>query len=182
VLFQILCANVALNGYVNVFCRQEAVGNESGTINVPPVDYGVEANFGGLQLGGEVPGESVTVSTLDSLELKRCDLIKVDVEGMELEVLRGAAATIERCHPILYVENDRVEKSPALIEFIMSLGYVLYWHLPPLYHQANYYRNPKNVFGRIVSSNMLCVHRSVASSINGLQQIRRADEHWMRPQ
>ena len=43
--------------------------------------------------------------------------MKVDVEGMELEVLRGAAQTIQRCKPALFVENDRDEKSAALISY-----------------------------------------------------------------
>jgi FkbM family methyltransferase len=180
VIFQLLCANLALNGHTHVVCRCEALGDAAGTINVPHLDYRVSANFGGLQLGGEGPGEKVPVSTIDSLQLKRCNLIKVDVEGMELAVLRGAAETIERCRPVLYVENDRLQNSPPLIEYLMSLGYLLYWHLPPLYHPANYFHNPQNVFGKIVSSNMLCVHRSVRSSISGLKPIQRADEHWLR--
>jgi hypothetical protein len=144
------------------------------------VDYHAPENYGGLQLGGRQAGEKVRVSTVDSLELPRCDMIKVDVEGMELQVLQGAVATIGRCRPILYVENDRIEKSQPLIEYIMSLGYTLYWHMPPLYHPSNYFENTDNVFGRIVSSNMLCVHSSFKSSIAGLKQVERADEHWIR--
>ncbi len=179
-VFQILCGNMALNGRLNVDCRREALGEQSGWINVPAVDYHAPENYGGLQLGGHQAGEKVRVSTVDSLELPRCDMIKVDVEGMELQVLQGAAATIGRCRPILYVENDRIEKSQPLIEYIMSLGYTLYWHMPPLYHPSNYFENTDNVFGRIVSSNMLCVHSSFKSSIAGLKQVERADEHWIR--
>jgi FkbM family methyltransferase len=179
-LFQILCGNVALNGRLNVDCHCEALGEQTGWIHVPALDYQATANFGGLPLDGSGNGARVRLLSIDSLELERCDMIKVDVEGMELHVLRGAAATIERCRPVLYVENDRVEKSPPLIEYIMSLGYTLYWHLPPLYHPGNYFGNTDNVFGRIVSSNMLCVHKSVQSSIAGLKQIERADEHWMQ--
>ena len=43
--------------------------------------------------------------TLDSLDLSRLDLIKIDVEGMELEVLQGAKATLERFRPIIIVER-----------------------------------------------------------------------------
>jgi FkbM family methyltransferase len=179
-IYEILCANMALNGRKNVWCRCAALGDAAGEIIVPPVNYDAESNFGGLGLGAYQSGETVPVVTIDSLELPRCDLLKADVEGMELSVLRGAAGTIEKFHPILYVENDRVESSPALIEYLLALGYKLYWHLPPLYHPANYFGNPVNVFGNIVSSNMLGIHSSVKSSISGLTPIERPEEHWLK--
>jgi hypothetical protein len=48
--------------------------------------------------------------------------LKIDVEGMELEVLEGASATIGRCLPIIVVEHL---KSPvgALRETLTSHGY-----------------------------------------------------------
>jgi FkbM family methyltransferase len=180
VLFQMLGANLAMNGRLNVDCRREALGQTSGQILVPAFDYRAPANYGGLQLGSHPSGEPTPVTTIDGLRLLRLDLLKADVEGMELQVLRGASETIHRCRPVLYVENDKLEQSPALIEYILSLGYKLYWHLPPLYQPANFYENAVNVFQRIVSSNMLCIHSSVKSSIAGLQPIERPDEHWLR--
>ena len=92
--------------------------------------------------------------TLDSLKLGRCTLIKVDVEGMERQVLEGAAKTIAACLPILYVENDRREKAAELVRYIDGLGYAMYWHLPPLFNPNNFLQNPDNVFGNIVSANV----------------------------
>ena len=43
--------------------------------------------------------------TINSLNLSRLDLIKIDVERMELEVLQGAKATIGRFRPIIIVEQ-----------------------------------------------------------------------------
>ena len=68
-------------------------------------------NWGGLALGSCSEGEEVEVITIDSLKLSACDFIKVDVEGMELPVLQGAAENLRKYRPILYVENDRAEKS-----------------------------------------------------------------------
>lgn len=179
-IYEILCANMALNGRRNVRCRCEALGDAAGEICVPPMNYDAEANFAGLGLGGYQSGERVPVATIDGLQLPRCDFLKADVEGMELPVLRGAAGTIQKFRPILYVENDRLEASPALIEYILSLGYKLYWHLPPLYRPANCFENPANVFGNIVSSNMLCIHASVKSSISGLTPIESPQDHWLK--
>lgn len=177
VLFQTLCANVALGALTNVHARQAALGAAPGAIVVPALDYRRPNNFGGLALAGlevngDQPGERVPLMTIDGLELPRVDLIKADVEGMEADVLRGARETIARHRPILYVENDREESSAALIELIASLGYRLYWHRPPLYRAQNFFANPVNVFGNVVSQNMLCLHASVPAQIQGLEAVR----------
>ena len=48
---------------------------------------------------------------------------------MEIEVLAGAAALLRRCQPVLYVENNCIKDSPALIQFISTFNYSLYWDL-----------------------------------------------------
>jgi FkbM family methyltransferase len=170
-VFQTLCANVALSSLANVRCHQAAAGERAGTIVVPPLDFNRPNNFGGLSLGSHEQGDRVPVITVDSLALPRCEFLKVDVEGMELAVIRGAAETIRRCRPILYVENDRADRSPALIEAIQALGYTLYWHLPPYFSKNNYYGNTQNMFGDLVSGNMLGIHASVPTKIQGLRRL-----------
>lgn len=171
ILFQTLCANVALNSRTNVFCRCEALGEAAGTLRVPHLDYHAENNFGGLGLGSYRSGEPVPVTTVDSLQLPRCDFLKADVEGMELSVLRGAAQTVQKFRPLLYVENDRPANSAALVAYLRELEYDLYWHTPPLYNPANYFHNAVNEFGATVSKNMLGVHRSIKSQITGLAPV-----------
>jgi FkbM family methyltransferase len=161
IVFQALCANMALNSVANVLCQPFAVGAEPGEIVVPPLDYGRENNFGGLTLGG-AEGDRVPVVTLDSLGLPACRLIKIDVEGMERDVLAGATETIARHRPLLYVENDRDERAAELIRFIDGLGYAMYWHQPLLYNPENFLGNQTNVFGRIASRNMFCVPHGAA--------------------
>ena len=59
------------------------------------------------------PNYQVTVVRLDDFyDQPRLDFIEIDVEGMEADVLRGAAALIRRHKPVIYAENDRPEKSP----------------------------------------------------------------------
>ncbi len=157
VIFQMLCANLALNGLHNVHAYHAAAGSGPGTRAVPVVDYGKSGNFGGVSLVKGNTGESVAVMAVDTLELDCCDLIKIDVQGMEAEVIDGARQTIERFHPVMYVENDLKDKSTNLIGRLFDLGYRLYWHIPQLYDPNNYFGKEKNIFGNKVNVNMLCL-------------------------
>jgi len=101
--------------------------------------------------------------------------LKIDVEGMEEEVLRGASDTIRRLQPLLYVENDRFDRSLSLMTCLEQLGYLMYWHTPPLFNPDNFRRNPVNEFPGVVSVNLFCVHRDSGSAINGLPPARPGD-------
>jgi FkbM family methyltransferase len=171
IVFQILCGNVALNELDNVRALPHAVGRSPGRTKIPPLNYGARNNFGGVAIGGE-RGEEVEVVTLDQLKLPKIKFIKIDVEGMELDVVLGAKATLARCRPILYVENDRIEKADALAARLLETGYRLWWHTPPLYNAENFLGNPLNVFGPILSFNMLCLPQESAQAPAGLQEIK----------
>jgi FkbM family methyltransferase len=177
VIFQILCANLVLNGLSHVETFHAAAGREPGTITVPCLDYTARQNFGGVSLGSHAAGEAVQQMTIDGLNLPACHLLKIDVEGMEGEVLAGAEQTIRRWRPVLYVENDRPEKSAALIRQALGLGYRLYWHLPRLFNPHNYFGVTENIFGTIVSVNMLGFHGSVSQNTN-LREITDPEDDW----
>jgi hypothetical protein len=167
---------MALNSVTNVQCLQQGLAEQPGTMNTMPVNYAAENNFGGMSLGAYPGGEAVEVGRLDRFGPPRCKFLKIDVEGMELQVLKGASALIERLKPVLYVENDRPQNSAALLDFIDSIGYRMYWHRPTLYNPDNFLRNPNNIFPNIASHNLLCLHRSIQQNVAGLQpiEIRRA--------
>lgn len=176
-VYQVLTANVALNSLYNVTTLHAGLGAKPGSIRVPALDPAHGHNFGGLSISGHAAGEEVAVLTVDSMGLPQCSLLKVDVEGMEYEVLEGARQTIARLKPILYVENDRAEHSARLISQIQGMGYRLWWHFPPLYNANNFRGDPENIFGALVSVNMLCLPREVQININ-LPEVASSDEDW----
>jgi FkbM family methyltransferase len=179
-IFQVLCANLALNDIGNAFAYPEGCGEVEGVAVVPIVDYGQRGNFGGLELQPDgTPGIKVRIRPLDSLELSTCGLIKIDVEGFEAQVLRGAEATIARCRPILYVENDRADHQQEIISLISEMGYRLYWHLPPLFSPDNFNGVQENIFPSIVSVNMLCIPNERRAEVPGQQEIDPAN--WTSP-
>lgn len=150
------CANIALRSLANCLPFHAAVGNARGSIAVPMLALDQENNFGGLSLaagsphlvrdGQAPPSESVRILPVDDLNLRRVHLLQADVEGMELEVLKGATQTIATHRPILYLEADRAYQRAGLLEWLDDAGYVTYWHTPPLYNPANHKGKRENVF------------------------------------
>jgi FkbM family methyltransferase len=112
--------------------HEVALGERAGHVDVPVLDLDAPTNFGGVTLGishHEQPGAQmvrVPVATLDS-RIRDEDLvsfIKVDVEGQEPAVLRGAARTIARCRPVLFVEVvHRFSDAEALTRQVEDMGY-----------------------------------------------------------
>ena len=157
-LCKIANANLVLNGCNNAQMFNYGIGsrNDIGTFVEP--DYGNIGNFGGVSINdGGSRGCPVEIRSIDSLNwLDKPDLIKIDVEGMEKEVLIGGKKTIAKHRPIIFTENDRKEKSRDLIAYFKSLKYDTYWHVSPLYSQDNFFKFEKDIFN-IVSINMLCV-------------------------
>lgn len=173
-VFQILCANMALNCLMHVECHRAALGAAAGTVRLPDLPYHEENNFGGVELARFADGDAVPVWRLDdALDLPRCRLLKIDVEGMEQSVLEGARETIARHRPLLYVENDRVEKSDALIGAIEALGYRLFWHTPPMFSATNFAGDAENIFPHIVSVNMIGIPPGTAMEMDGFEPVVR---------
>lgn len=120
-------ANLALNGAAvagRVVLRQQGVGAESGArARVVP---GPAGNAGMTRLEADEAGEAEIVALDDALDALGYlpTAIKVDVEGMELDVLRGAERTLRLCRPALYVEATERDAFEAVCTFLRPLGYV----------------------------------------------------------
>jgi FkbM family methyltransferase len=135
-LYYALAGNIALNNCFNARALHAAVAAQDGTMRVPVPDYLSPGSFGSLELKpqgtAEFIGQQIDYSpgatqeirclTLDSLGLARIDLIKIDVEGMEMEVLTGAAEAIAKHRPIILVEWLKSPK-PQLWQALEGCGY-----------------------------------------------------------
>ena len=124
-IYQILTANVALNGLSNVVTVNSGVGDwPSREVNADAPNLNVPGNYGASSLLDRSsrtwipasPGtETVKIEPLDARGLlRRIDLIKIDVEGMEFEVIRGGKDTISRDMPIVYAENHGPDSRTGL--------------------------------------------------------------------
>lgn len=133
--FNYLCANIALNDLnYNVTKHNVALGAHIGTGTYCIRDP-VEGGGNGIYLGegdAHVEKLEVPLRTLDSFNLNNIGLIKMDVEGYELQVLKGATETLKlNAYPPILFEScrpetpDTVMRRQELFAFISSLGYTI---------------------------------------------------------
>lgn len=114
-----------MEGRGSITLHALALGREPGSISIT-TEKGSSGNsfVGGA---GDIP-----MVTLDSLDLVEVDFMKLDCEGSEENVLRGAITTINRCGPVIIVEQKRNFssmrfglKDQGAVDFLKTLGYVV---------------------------------------------------------
>jgi FkbM family methyltransferase len=133
IIFQQLCGNVFFNGLDNVYCWNVAIGDHNGETSVQKIDYHNqdEVNFGDVHIGWETYEEKVDLRTLDSFNLDKVTVIKIDVQGFERQVLLGAKETITKWRPILFIEIEENqlqlygESSESVIKLLTEWGYTM---------------------------------------------------------
>ena len=111
-----------------VTCHQTAASNELGTAKM--VVAGIDPGLASIKDGMLGEGEIIQKIALDSLNLKRVDFIKVDVEGHEEQALKGAQTIIESKKPFIFLESwssaAEPEKVLEPLKFLLDRGYKLY--------------------------------------------------------
>jgi FkbM family methyltransferase len=167
IIFNMLCGNVAINNLFNVTTSQRAVSDTDGQpFYIPARDYEKADNYAGVVLLEKDDGLNSTVVhslKIDSMNLAKLKILKIDVEGMELKVLQGAVETIKRTQPIIYVEAmpDRRSEIESWME---SIGYRFRFHEFPIFNKENYAKKTENILENpdqdsehvVASPNLFC--------------------------
>ena len=119
-MFYALCGAAALNDLENLHVHHRGLGAAGAVLKVPRVDYGAAQDFGMVSLSEQEKisaYETVQISAIDELSLPRLDFLKIDVEGMEIDVLSGARKTIAAHLPWCWIENWKVGADPIKQQF-----------------------------------------------------------------
>jgi hypothetical protein len=99
----------------------------------------------------------IPVTTLDALQLPRCDRIKIDAEGMEADVLRGGKEMLAKFRPIVYAECNSMDKAWPCVLFMREHDYETYFFLFDAYSAMNFRSNPNDFFGWAREAGLLFV-------------------------
>jgi FkbM family methyltransferase len=142
--FDILRTNIG--GRPNCLLFNMAVSSAEGEILVEDFDSSQLGNYGSVRVGA-TSGTRVIKRSLDTLNIQPPDLMKIDVEGHELDVIRGAYHMIKQHRPIIYFEAQETTDLPEIYLTLSGLNYNLGWCVVRNYNPENFRNNPENVFG-----------------------------------
>ena len=134
-LANVLAANVLNNRLYNVEAINAAVGAQRGLARFPDPALSRMINFGvlGLHLNGKTTTEAVRMCTLDEIAPSETRFVKIDVEGFEPEVLKGAEALIasRRAVWLLEAANASPDLGAGAMATMLEAGYRLFWFFAP---------------------------------------------------
>lgn len=143
--------------YSNIQLVNAAASDHRFTFKMKDFDPAKGGNYGDIHKDDDGAIE-VTAVPLDSVNLDRCTLIKIDVEGHELEALTGCTKTISKYRPVVMFEAMEWDVWTKCYEFMEERMYTMYWvacRTKPL--AETFKKTDDNPFGSSTVANILCV-------------------------
>jgi FkbM family methyltransferase len=132
------CVNqtIELNDLHNVQVECCAISDQCQQVQHNKINYNWRANFGAYEVeppvhnsdfNGKLLEESDTmqIKSIDSFNLDSVVFIKLDIEGMEYQALKGSVETIQRCSPFVVFEHHKTDR-PGTNQLLTDLNYVIY--------------------------------------------------------
>lgn len=149
-IFEILAANILLNGCYNAIPIHAGVSSKPGVAKMVNFNPFVEhkVNYGEFKINNNSnKGIDTDIIILDKYaSLNRFNLIKLDVEGLEVDVLEGATRILKEHKPFLYIEFNNKQGNDQLLNKIYELDYVPYWHIYTKHNPNNHNKQQTNIW------------------------------------
>jgi len=100
-------------------------------------------------------------------------VIKIDIEGMELDALRGADKLLTRCHPVLYFEQSTTTRLVETYDYLTAIGYRMFWLETHPFNRNNFRCLTENIWWRTETG--IIALPKWAQIPNDLVEVRRTD-------
>jgi FkbM family methyltransferase len=130
----LLAANALNNRMYNVSVLHAAIGDKECISRFPVMPLFESGNLGtsGFGLPEAYAREPVMMLTLDRITPPRTSVIKVDVEGYELNVIKGSSEILRKLRPYWIIESSTdTPNNASVLATMNSLGYSTYWFYTP---------------------------------------------------
>lgn len=122
-IFKILSENIRVNKLDSIVTAyNKGIGEKHFHADVNVIN---SDNYGMSKLVSDDSGD-VDVDSLDNIlmnQVDKVDMIKIDVEGMEIEVLKGSLGIIEKYKPLIYIECETEEELKEVNNILNPFGY-----------------------------------------------------------
>lgn len=181
-VYQVLNSNLILNQCHNVYSYMMAVGKENEISYFKEVDYEAGTTKQGFNSGAislqhietRTDGYPCHKVRLDDFlpNDTKIGFMKVDAEGMEIDVLEGASYLIKKNKPILYLESNL--GAMDIINKVKSMGYRVFEHKPLGWSPNNFNNNQTQILkpreGGIYDYMLLCIdiHTPIETNLKEL--------------
>ena len=108
-VFKYVKHNLELNSFKNIVLTNLGLGNEKGVYKMAQINSNLGMNKI-VESNSALKTFDISVDTLDNFvfenNISKIDVIKIDVEGFEFNVLKGAIESLKKFKPILFIEID----------------------------------------------------------------------------
>ncbi len=141
--FETLSKNIILNQRKNIKCYNIAIGDENGKI-----DFLISEKSNWSKIKNKIDhienGDKtiqVDIMTLDSFsqknEIKKVDLLRMDVEGYERNIIEGSINFLEKFKPILMIEVHKMimgnNRTNEFLEKLQKMNYECEYFIPRVF-------------------------------------------------
>ena len=130
-LYRALCGTAVLNDFDNLEIYNMGLGLKEDTLKIPRINYNTNQDFGIVSLADQQTisqsnFDYIDIVSVDKLGFERLDFFKIDVEGMELDILNGAKEAISKFRPFLWIEYWN-SNTTQLKQYFINIGdYTVY--------------------------------------------------------
>ena len=172
-IFNLLKKNAVCNELNNLQIFNNAIGDANTILELNDFDYSQSGNFGGITLTkdydnsvcakikGTKKNKIKTLTLNNFLNLKKCNFLKIDVELMESNVLKGAKEFIKKFRPIIWMENLGGYPN-YLNKYLLKINYKPFWAATMMYNPDNHFISDKNYYENILTYNTLAMPKEKA--------------------
>lgn len=177
-LYRLLRDTAARNGLTNVATLRAAAGEESSTVQYPSPSLDHAGNYGdlGLHNPAEIVRSPTQMVALDDLDAPDVRLVKIDVQGFEPRVLKGARRLLEQVRPVWFVEaSTDPAVSAEVVRQLQAAAYNVFWFYSP-FVTAQPRRGGSPANSALGDANFVAVPRG-RSPVWALPSVREVDEH-----
>lgn len=152
--YQMLCANLMMNGITGVRTAPTAAGEKEGSFLLPMLDDEKVFDRGMFNirtLPAQALGQTrVGILPLDKIETPRCDVIKLNAPGYTMDVLNGALNLLQRTRPVCFVTVYSKADQQSVQTLLDDMGYAAFSFTSPWYRPDNLMKEPRNPFPNAV--------------------------------
>ncbi|MDS4040171.1 MAG: FkbM family methyltransferase, partial [Candidatus Competibacter sp.] len=160
-IVEVLLENINFSPIQNIKVFQCGLGDKHKEIKIAKAFQDSKNNFGGFSINTTImladSGNTIQLRTLDEVSIMHLDFLKIDVEGMEIDVLLGGNATLSRDRPIIFAEVNSLRSGIPLLHWCLNHQYAMFCALYSAYNPQNYNRNTMNHFSDAVEVGALLV-------------------------